>query len=92
MEGENMSGQSDNIEHSLDINEVGILETLVRKEVNRQMTERPECINEPDWIDEALHKLLEKLARCYSGILYEHPHSDDIARLSRSLQRLAGID
>src|SRR5437867_1600394 len=68
VEGENMSGQSDHIEHLLDINEVGILETLVRKEVTRQIKERPECINAPDWIDEALHTLLEKLARCYRGI------------------------
>jgi hypothetical protein len=88
----NMSGQSDNIGHPLDMNELAMLEILVRKEVNRHIKERPESVNSPDWIDAALHKLLEKLERSYSGILYEHPASDDTARVTRSLLRLAGID
>jgi hypothetical protein len=80
-----MSGEHDNIEHSLNGNEVSILEILVRNAIDRQTKERPDSINEPDSIDEALHKLLEKLGRCYRGILYEHPHSDEIGRLVRNV-------
>lgn len=68
-----MSRQHD-VEHSLDINEVYILLKLVRNAVDRQIKGRPESISEPDWFDEALHKLSEKLERCHSGILYENPH------------------
>jgi hypothetical protein len=59
-----MSGEHDNVEHSIDFNEVGILEILVRNAIDRQTKERPESINELDFIDESFHKLLEKLGRC----------------------------
>ena len=80
-----MSGEHNDIEHSLNFNEMHILETLVRIAVDRQIKEPPESINEPDWIDAALHKLLEKLGRCYRGVLYEHPNSDDMGRLVRDV-------
>jgi hypothetical protein len=85
--GQGMSHHYKNIEHSLTIIDVHMLETLVRKEINHQIKERPNSINQPDSTDTALHELLEKLERCYHGVLYEHPNSDDLARLTHSLVR-----
>ena len=65
-----MSRQPD-IKHILDIDEVYLLLKLVRNEVDRQIKKRPESIGEPDWFDETLHKLSEKLELCYEGVLYE---------------------
>lgn len=80
-----MSGDHEDIENALDMNEVGILEIMVRNAIDQQTKERPESINEPDEIDATFHKLFEKLARCYRGILYEHPASDEIGRLVRNV-------
>jgi hypothetical protein len=58
-----MGGQQE-VEHPLDINDVYILLKLVRNAIDRQIQERPESINEPDYFDKSRSgKKLSRMSR-----------------------------
>jgi hypothetical protein len=73
------------IEHTLNANDIALLELLLRNEIALQIKERPSSVTDPDSFNEMLLALLDKLGRSYEGLLYEHPRSDEIGLMVQEL-------